>query len=272
MKNRFTRHLLWMWVLFWGLTASGFGAEVGLQAKLFAHRGVTSQYPENSMAAINKAVDMGIAGTEIDLRTTQDGHIVLLHDERLDRTTTGTGPVAARTLAEIRSFFLKDRHGRPTAEKVPTFDEVLQQVAPHAPFQLALDLKQVDGAQAGRMVLARNMADRVYFFISDPMEVDTARRIKGVSPELQIAVDLLTWWKIEGLPAFVVKALDADALFASEWFFPRCGFQEAEAAGAKVIVYLWGEHDLAQRAQRAMDLGAHIVSSERPGILLEQAP
>ncbi len=241
--------------------------EVGL----FAHRGFCLHHPENSLASIRAAQDMGLAGTEVDLRTARDGALVLMHDPTVDRTTDGSGAIKDMDLARVRKLRLKDRQGRITKEAPPTLAQALKLAATRPGFELALDLKEADPAQAAQEVSASGIKDRVVFSISDPQQVETIRAIRKVDPELKACVDLLTWWKIEGLPTFAAKALGAQALFASEWFFPRFGFAEAREAGARVMVFLWGEHDLLNRARRALELGAQVISSDRPDLLLELA-
>ena len=252
------------------LLAPGGQALAG-EVGLFAHRGFCLHHPENSLAAVKAAMDLGLLGTEIDLRATRDGALVLMHDSTLDRTTDGSGTVKEMDLARVKKLRLKDRQGRLTKEAPPTLDQVLELAASQPGFELVLDLKEVDPAQVAQEVAASGIKDRVVFSISDPQLVEIVRAIRKVDPELKVCVDLLTWWKIEGLPSFAAKALEAQALFASEWFFPRWGFEEAKEAGARVMVFLWGEHDLLNRARRAKDLGAQVVSSDRPDLLLELA-
>ena len=90
-----------------------------------AHRGLKNQFPENSLSGLKKCIELGIEAVEIDMAKTKDGKLILLHDETLDRTTTGSGKVSNYTLEEIRKLFLKDIDGKITNERVPTFEEVL---------------------------------------------------------------------------------------------------------------------------------------------------
>ncbi len=69
--------------------------------RLVAHRGAGGQAPENTAAAIRRALALGIGVIEVDARVSRDGVVMLLHDATLERTTDGTGPVAARTAAEL---------------------------------------------------------------------------------------------------------------------------------------------------------------------------
>ncbi len=94
--------------------------------QICAHRGVSRIAPENSIAGINKCIELGIDIIEIDIAKTKDGKIVLMHDVTLDRTTTGSGNVADLTLAQIKQLYLKDINGKVTNERVPTLDETLE--------------------------------------------------------------------------------------------------------------------------------------------------
>ncbi|MCY9023873.1 glycerophosphodiester phosphodiesterase, partial [Priestia megaterium] len=60
---------------------------------LYAHRGFSGRYPENTMIAFEEARKMHVAGIELDVQLTKDGEIVVIHDERIDRTTNGMGYV-----------------------------------------------------------------------------------------------------------------------------------------------------------------------------------
>jgi glycerophosphoryl diester phosphodiesterase len=91
-----------------------------------AHRGGAGPgWPENCLATFEATLRHGWALLEIDLRTSKDGVIVLMHDATLDRTTNGSGPVKERTLAELRQLRLKDRQGNPTDHRIPTLDEAM---------------------------------------------------------------------------------------------------------------------------------------------------
>ena len=94
--------------------------------KIFAHRGSKGTHPENTLASFKEAVRVGSDGIELDVHLTNDGHLVIIHDETVDRTTNGTGEIRNLTLAEIKamdagSWF----HNKYAGEKIPTLEEVL---------------------------------------------------------------------------------------------------------------------------------------------------
>ena len=90
-----------------------------------SHRADWRNAPENSIQAIQNCINMGVDMIEIDLKRTKDGHLILMHDKTLNRTTTGKGKPEDYTLEEIKSLFLKGGHGQKTRHKVPTFEEVM---------------------------------------------------------------------------------------------------------------------------------------------------
>lgn len=94
--------------------------------KIWAHRGCSQMHPENTLTAFEKAAelyDRGLVGIELDVQLTKDGEIVVIHDERIDRTTDGYGFVRDYTLEGIRRFHIYT--GMDKAERIPTFVEVL---------------------------------------------------------------------------------------------------------------------------------------------------
>lgn len=93
---------------------------------VIAHRGDWRNAPENSLLAIQNCIDMGVDMVEIDIRKTKDGHLILMHDETLDRTTDGTGKVANWTLDSIRTLHLRNGQGRITRFTIPTLEEAMK--------------------------------------------------------------------------------------------------------------------------------------------------
>ncbi|MDC8099693.1 glycerophosphodiester phosphodiesterase family protein [Chryseobacterium rhizosphaerae] len=92
---------------------------------VIAHRADWREAPENSVMAVKKAIEKGVNMVEIDLALTKDSVLVLMHDNTIDRTTTGKGKPSDYTLEEIKKFYLKDGLGVPTQMRIPTLDEIL---------------------------------------------------------------------------------------------------------------------------------------------------
>jgi len=91
-----------------------------------AHRGFSARAPENTLPALEAALEAGAHVAEIDVRLTRDGKLVVMHDADVDRTTDGSGPVKALTLREVKKLDAGRWFDRKyTGIKVPTLDEVL---------------------------------------------------------------------------------------------------------------------------------------------------
>ena len=93
---------------------------------IFAHRGNWRNSAENSVQAFQDCIDEGLDGIEVDLQMTKDGVLVIMHDDTLDRTTTGSGKVADHTMDELRKLNLLTPIGVKTRQKIPTFEEILR--------------------------------------------------------------------------------------------------------------------------------------------------
>ena len=92
--------------------------------KIYAHRGYSGFYPENTMLAFQKAWEAGSDGIELDVQLTKDGELVVIHDETLDRTTDHTGRVCDYTLEELKTCnaAAKSSYAN-TFMTIPTFEE-----------------------------------------------------------------------------------------------------------------------------------------------------
>ena len=96
---------------------------------VIAHRGGASLEAENSLMAIESAIALGVDVVEVDVRLSADGHVVVMHDRSVNRTTDGKGRVNGLSLAQLKKFSLLDSVGNKTGERIPTLDEVLGLVA-----------------------------------------------------------------------------------------------------------------------------------------------
>ena len=122
----------------------------GSVTQIVAHRGSSLDRPECTLASTLRAIEVGATAVEVDVRTTRDGHLVILHDATLDRTTSGKGSVNDRTLAEVRQFDAGSWFDpKYSDERVPTLIEVLNLC--RGRIDVLLDLKE-SGAEYDQKV------------------------------------------------------------------------------------------------------------------------
>lgn len=95
------------------------------EVTVVAHRGDWRFAPENSLAAIEHSIRSGVDVVELDVQKTKDGKLILMHDETLDRTTTGSGKISEWSLDSIQTLYLKNGANIKTIHRVPTLEEAL---------------------------------------------------------------------------------------------------------------------------------------------------
>lgn len=166
--------------------------EIGGRPRVIAHRGFSGRAPENTLAAVRRAIEVGADMVEVDVLLSRDGRVVVLHDDTLDRTTDGRGPAAALDLEAIRaldagSWFSKEFAG----EIVPTLEEVLDLV--RGRILLNVEIKgeavtpEVEGGiveKVVRQVAERGMGDQV---IVSSFEPEALRQVRELGAGVRTA-------------------------------------------------------------------------------------
>lgn len=165
-------------------------AENTAQILVIAHRGgIMPGIPENTIPAFQNCMELGVDAIELDLRSTIDRKIIILHDENVDRTTSGTGPVNALTLADVKSLDAGN------GSSIPTFQEVMQLIK-GKDIKFLLDLKEQDALyrqEIGHLIEkfkineqiiigARSIEDVLYF-----KKFDKDLKILGFIPDAESA-------------------------------------------------------------------------------------
>jgi glycerophosphoryl diester phosphodiesterase len=159
---------------------------------LIAHRGNSARCPENTVEAFQQAVKDGADIIETDVRLSADGHFVLIHDATLDRTTDGTGRVAAHTLGELKNRRIRHTKENAGVLRIPTLDEMAAVVP--APFVLALELKAREFrspdvcARLARELARSGASERALILSSHRRHLEAWRQVAPEDP-----VGLVSW-------------------------------------------------------------------------------
>ena len=121
--------------------------------EIIAHRGSSGDRPENTMSSFRRAIEAGATAIEIDLRTSSDGHLVILHDSSVARTTDGKGEISDLSLEQIQKLDAGSKFDKQYAgERIPTFADVCQ-IAKTSKIRLLLDLKENGGEYARKIAV-----------------------------------------------------------------------------------------------------------------------
>jgi glycerophosphoryl diester phosphodiesterase len=239
-----------------------------------AHRGGAALWPENSLLAFRNALALGVDYLEFDVHLTADGEAVVLHDATLDRTTTGRGPLRDATLAELASLRLRARDGRVTDEPVPTLAQVLDLAAPTR-VRVLPEIKAGPGGRAYAgieekvlsLLEARGLLARATVQAFAP---ETLRRVHDLAPGVRTML-LVNRARVEregATGAMAVQwATDAGAtdLGIDHRLVDRTVVERARRASIGLAV--WTVNDEADM-RRLLDLGVHVIMSDRPDLLL----
>ena len=152
-----------------------------------AHRGGPSEgFPENALETFENSARRQPIIIECDVRTTQDGVLVLMHDETLDRTTSGKGKLVETDFSTLKKLRLKDVNGDVTAYRIPTLDEALQWGSGKVVF--TLDVKREVSYAAVIDAIRRNKAEAYSVIIT--YSADQAAMVHQLAPEMMISASI----------------------------------------------------------------------------------
>ncbi len=200
--------------------------------KVFAHRGYKKKFPENTMLAFQKAIEYGADGIELDVHLSKDHHLVVIHDETLDRTTHRSGVVSQLTLAEIRQA--KIRAGFMKYERVPLLKEVLELIKDTA-VELNIEIKgRTDGileAQLMALLSQFDLNDRV---IISSFELTSIQKVKQLSPAIETAY---LYSKYKDQPWLLTADYLFDGIHTNTYYISKDFTSKIAAEGLNVRMY-----------------------------------
>ncbi len=160
---------------------------------LFGHRGSPNSEPENTIPSFKKAVADGCNAIELDVYRTRDGHLIVFHDDTLERTTNGTGRVAEHTLAELQALNAAAKQWTDREEKIPSLKAVIDALPDHIIFNFEIKNFSFFSEQRTELELVRfihenKLRDRVILSSFNPLNI---WRVKMSDPTIFTA---LLWY------------------------------------------------------------------------------
>ncbi|WP_339226585.1 glycerophosphodiester phosphodiesterase family protein [Oceanobacillus sp. FSL K6-2867] len=237
------------------------------ETKIYGHRGCMGSFPENTLLGFKKAIELGVDGLEIDVHMTEDGEIVVIHDETLDRTTDGSGFIKDLTLEEIKQYSAGVKHTHFhdydevdwTMERVPTLKELLELLEPY-PIDLNIELKTYrfpyEGIEEKILSLVEQYGNGRKVVYST-FHLPTLLRIKSHDKEANIA------WLLEQPithPLDYMNTLDLEALHISKRMLLSDPF-EWKGMFDKLRVWTVNEKD---ELKQLLDLRVNAIITDFP--------
>jgi glycerophosphoryl diester phosphodiesterase len=246
-----------------------------------AHRGASTLAPENTIEAFRLAVEAGAGGLELDVHMTRDGHIVVIHDATVDRTTNGSGAVSEMTLDELRRFdaghnFSPDggstRPYRGRGVWVPTLGEVIEEF-PGVTVNIEIKAgtpgieETVLGILRDANALGRALVVSTPHAIVKRFRKISSGHISTGASRWEIGVFyILSRLRLERLVRPAYDALQVPLLHRGILVVTPRFIRAAQARGVRVDVWTINQ---AEEMRRLLDLRVDVIMTDRPGTLAE---
>lgn len=209
--------------------------------QVFAHRGASGYKPENTLISFKKALSMGIDMIELDVHLTADGHLVVIHDETVDRTTDGTGQVAEYSFSQLRQL------DAGKGQKIPLLSEVFDLVNKRVPINI--ELKGAGTAAAVAKLIEHYTKEKGW---TDDLFVVSSFELDELDAFIKLMPHIHTGALYEGEPVRFLAFARREHTYSanlSSVFVTNKDVYRAHRSGLMVYVYTINDKDEAKRME-----------------------
>ncbi|MBI2989518.1 MAG: glycerophosphodiester phosphodiesterase [Deltaproteobacteria bacterium] len=226
-----------------------------------AHRGSSGSCPENTRLAFEQAMEASVDMIEMDCQLSKDGHVIVIHDERLDRTARTKGYVKTKTLKQLKkldvgAWFKKSFKG----ERILTLEEVLEIVA--GKVELNLEIKSVPRGPMGielKMLFVLSHYDYLERTIFSSFDYHSLRRLRELAPDVRIGI--LYRDGIADNPFDAAREVNAYSIHIQQELATADFLERAGQLGLKSFVWTVNE---VKEMERFLSLGVDGIISDFP--------
>ncbi|WP_342498910.1 glycerophosphodiester phosphodiesterase family protein [Bacillus sp. FSL R5-0820] len=218
---------------------------------IIAHRGSSSAAPENTIAAFDVAVEQGADYIELDVQMTMDQHVVVIHDDTVDRTTNGNGLVKSYTLDQLKKLDAGSWFDQQyTNERIPTLQEILERYSQRIGILIEIKhpKRQIGIEKAVARIINRFSYSR--HIIIQSFDVHALQRIKAFAPSLRTALIIkpdafkLTKRKLTTYSSFA-NGLNMKKTMINRWWIDRI-----HSFGMEVFIWTVKDQKTADRIKK----------------------
>jgi glycerophosphoryl diester phosphodiesterase len=231
---------------------------------VISHRGNHVEAPENTLTSYENAINVGADYIEIDLRTTKDSALVIMHDGTIDRMTNGKGKVSELTLSELLAYQVKEQ-SKPEWGKfsIPQFEEVLKLVKNK--INIYLDFKEADVSKTYQMLLKYGVEKQVIVYINYPLQ---AKKWMEIAPQMPLIVSFPDNIRDSSTLAVFLKQYPVSVLDGSYKEYNRSMVNTAHQN--KTIVWPDIQHtNESEFWEEAIELGFDGLQTDHPEALIK---
>lgn len=230
--------------------------------QIFAHRGASAYFPENTLVAFEKAKEMGATGIETDVQVTKDGVLVLIHDEKVDRTTDGVGYVKDFTYSEIQKlnagYYMKY-----SSCKIPTVEEALE-LAKNQNLVINFELKKSCLTFLNieeKLINTIHKYDMKENVIISSFHLSSLIKCRNIDPKIKIA-----YLTTKALNLAYLKSLDIEILHTNYLITTRKFVSHLKQQNFKINVFTVNKK---KYIERLIKLGIDGLITDVPDIVVE---
>ena len=223
---------------------------------IVAHRGFSGVYPENTLLAFQKAVELGVDFVELDVHQTVDKEIVVCHDYTIERTTDGNGYIKEMTYEEIKRYDAGKWKGYP-GEKIPLLKEVFEKFGNE--IKILIEIKECDVSALIKLIKEFRMEKRV---IVGSFNLEYIKEVRNLLPIISTA--LISYEVPENIDQFIkygIRKLDINFHNLNKGIVK-------ELVSYGFVVNTWTP-DTEEELKKAIDYGVQFITTDRPDILKE---
>ncbi len=231
-----------------------------------AHRAGHNGNPENSIAAIQHAIDVGVDFVELDVKVTTDGIVVLNHDRTINRTTTGTGDPEEYSWEELQKFKVKLPDGTITNKPLATFEDALNLVK--GKVMVDIDLKTSNLQPVMDLVEKTNTLKQVIFFDSD---FEILKEVLKLNPNAMVMPRAHSYETADS----ALQIFSPPVVHIDDSFYTEKVTSLITGKGARTWINALGDQDdiiragnTEQAVNNVLKFGANVVQTDEPEILI----
>ena len=214
-----------------------------------AHRGASAYEPENTLRSFRRALDMGADLIEFDIRMSSDGHLIVIHDKKVDRTTDGTGLVREMTLGQLKKL------DAGKGEKIPTLEEVIDFGKGKTRF--VIELKE--GGVEGKIVDVIKQNDLLEDVVIVSYHSKLVKKVKELEPKA--TTGLISLLPFNAVGSGKESLVDIVAPF--HYLVTRGLVEKIHRNG--MFLFTWVV-DSQKRAERLKEIGVDGIVTNKPDI------
>ena len=232
---------------------------------VIAHRGDHTRAPENSIPAIKNAIKDGADYVEIDLRTTADGRLVIMHDATVNRMTNGIGKISQMNYDSLRALKLFNKN-IPNSDTltIPNFEEILS-VCKNK-INIYLDFKDANVEQVYSEILKAKMQNQIVVYINTPQQFIAWRK---TAPNIPLILSLNTKIKESISMANYIKRIDIDILDGNWDEYTIETVRSAFVNGVPVWADMQSNQEDEIYWQKGLSLGLLGIQTDHPKELIK---